>query len=313
MQRTLAMSATHTCAQRAAGLFCWGSNFAGELGNGDMQEALRPVQATLAGGDIVELGANSGRTCVRRSDGQVACWGLNEQGQIGDGTRVASLSPQPAVGIVDAEQLSVGNATTCVLHGGGMVSCWGGAHQNHPEYGSLVPQPIPGLPPLVELQTGVDDSYCGRADEGGVWCWKLLEGRWTPPASVADLAPAQDVAMMGHAVVCAITESGVVACHNLENGRTTPLQQSEGSVELVGTTLVAAARDEAGTWQVWNVLPIMLESIGSYPLALPIEGEFKELAVGGLSACVLRLDDAVLCANANDQPLEGRVVEGLPP
>src|SRR5262245_56988981 len=83
----LATSATHSCALREAGLYGWGSNFVGQLGTGDEIDAERPVEAKLVGDDIAELALSSGRSCVRRKTGKVACWGQNDMGQIGDGTR----------------------------------------------------------------------------------------------------------------------------------------------------------------------------------------------------------------------------------
>jgi hypothetical protein len=76
---SLAISPSHYCARRQAGLFCWGENFLGQLGTGDEQSSDVPVQATVAGADIVEIAAATGRTCVRRGSGEIACWGANDK------------------------------------------------------------------------------------------------------------------------------------------------------------------------------------------------------------------------------------------
>src|SRR5688500_8697151 len=81
-ENLIATSATHACAVRKAGLYCWGQHIAGELGTNNTAGSDVPVLATVAGSDIAEVATNTGRTCVRRNSGEVACWGLNEQGQI---------------------------------------------------------------------------------------------------------------------------------------------------------------------------------------------------------------------------------------
>jgi hypothetical protein len=97
--RTLALSPSHYCARQQAGLFCWGANFLGQLGDGTAMDSDVPIAASMAGADIVDVALASGRTCVRRSTGEVACWGANGSGQIGDGTRDDAPAAVAALGI----------------------------------------------------------------------------------------------------------------------------------------------------------------------------------------------------------------------
>ncbi len=93
---------SHTCAVATTGsLYCWGFNGDGELGDGTRGERHAPV--LVAGSQSIrwaQASAGDRHTCGRRSDGGdnlVYCWGNNELGQLGDGTRHERLQPVPAV------------------------------------------------------------------------------------------------------------------------------------------------------------------------------------------------------------------------
>lgn len=69
-----------------------------------------------------------GFTCVRRTVGDVLCWGDNEQGQLGVGT-ITTFEPSPAAsaGLDDIVQIEVASegAHACAVRTTGHVACWG--------------------------------------------------------------------------------------------------------------------------------------------------------------------------------------------
>jgi hypothetical protein len=312
--RSIVTSPTHSCALRKAGLYCWGENFKGQLGSGDMLDSMAPVKAQVVTDDIVELVAAGGRTCVRRSTGKVACWGDNEQGEIGDGTRTDALVPVELSGIDDARALAIQDYSTCVVRGAeGRVACWGLSPKESPTEGSLTPLDIDGISEVVELSPGAFGSYCGRGKPGWVKCWQFEEGSFTAPVEVHALAGASAIGMTFRDEVCALIEPDKVLCSNLDSGNTAPLSNAEGTVELVAAgALAACGRNTAGTWRCWNVLPTMLESVGSTPIEIPSDVPLTELFLSGFELCALRADHRVACANANEGLFSLRVVEGLP-
>lgn len=82
----------HTCATSdAGGLYCWGSNFYGQLGNGTMTASDSAIEVpSLTSVDALSAGAY--HTCAV-ADGAAYCWGRNEDGQLGVGDETVRLAP----------------------------------------------------------------------------------------------------------------------------------------------------------------------------------------------------------------------------
>lgn len=313
-RRKLAVSAAHSCALRETGLYCWGENYQGQLGTGDQTSSEVPVLSTVDTEGVVDLAACGARTCVLKQSGEVACWGLNDHGQLGDGTREDSLEPRLAAGIDDAVALALAEESSCALHEGGTVSCWGESPSGAPEGGSLSPRRVAKLSRVIELRASVFSTFCARNERSEVFCWRHADGGWSEPAPVMALAGARALAVPGHDEVCAIVPSGEIRCHNLDSKQTAPLSDSKGALELVATGLVTCASNASGAWHCWNVLPPMLHSSGSPAIPVPSDVRIAELAVGGFNFCGLREDHEVVCASATgiDVSPTPTIVEQLP-
>jgi alpha-tubulin suppressor-like RCC1 family protein len=92
----------HTCALLSNHTVdCWGWNNNGQLGDGTTTQRTTPVQVSgittavqvSAGGGN---GANLEHSAALLSDGSVACWGDNSNGQLGDGTTTDRHTPVTA-------------------------------------------------------------------------------------------------------------------------------------------------------------------------------------------------------------------------
>ena len=111
----IAAGNAHTCALLSDGTArCWGWNGRGQLGNGtssgpEMCGGLYPCSRTpvLVSGlsDAVAITVGGVHTCALLSNGSAKCWGLNTDGQLGDGTQtgtVLRLTPVAVSGLSNA-------------------------------------------------------------------------------------------------------------------------------------------------------------------------------------------------------------------
>lgn len=128
-----------SCALNSGGVFCWGANSVGQLGNDSFVFSSNvpvPVlsgtsQPPLAGVTAIATGRN--HVCALSSVGTLKCWGFNTSGQLGDGNNlnhestpvdvIAGPALPPLSGVT---AVSAGEAHTCALISGGGVKCWGG-------------------------------------------------------------------------------------------------------------------------------------------------------------------------------------------
>jgi len=119
---------SHACALDDAGAaYCWGDNTSGELGDGStVTQAGTPVavdtSGVLAGVSLSQISAGMQQTCAVSTTGTGYCWGLNNEGQLGDNTTTNSGVPVQVLPVTDATQTSVscspdpvaaGTASTC--------------------------------------------------------------------------------------------------------------------------------------------------------------------------------------------------------
>ena len=125
----------HTCSiYDNYNLYCWGDNMWGQVGNngslgGANEDVGYPTLIPLPQNRTavaVNLGGNSGCAILDNASG--LCWGLNDQGQLGDGTLTDRNVPTPLTVIPSNRTLAalaVGVDNSGGLLDNGSVYCWG--------------------------------------------------------------------------------------------------------------------------------------------------------------------------------------------
>lgn len=116
---------THTCAITSTkSLWCWGPNYAGEVGDGTTTLADVPHQV-IGLSNVLDVAPGISHTCALLGDGTVRCWGSNNQGQLGNGTQTNALTPVAVPGLTGIVSMASGKEFTCAVNSSGKVFCWG--------------------------------------------------------------------------------------------------------------------------------------------------------------------------------------------
>lgn len=93
----------HSCALAVGKVYCWGSDISGQLGDGagssssSIPVAVAEESTGILGETITQIGGGGNRGCATTSKYRSFCWGLNGDGQIGDGTTIDRYTPSEAL------------------------------------------------------------------------------------------------------------------------------------------------------------------------------------------------------------------------
>lgn len=192
----------HKCAiKRDRSLWCWGENYIGQLGDGTTEYRRLPTivapdkkwttvttsiglgQSTPVGGPTPgpppapPPGPSSsgalGHTCAIADDARLLCWGVNQTGQLGEGTFNESWSPVEVSGGGAWRAVDAGTEHTCGIQIDGSLWCWGS--NDFGQLGAKTPQeqPVPWRVSdevdWVEVAAGQFHT-CALRRDGSVWC-----------------------------------------------------------------------------------------------------------------------------------------------
>lgn len=210
-------------------VWAWGQNDKGELGDGTVQARHVPVQVAGLSGMTRIAGAVGYHALGLKDDGTVRAWGLNESGQLGDGTSDIRLEPVNVTGLTDVVDIASGGYFSLALKRDGTVWSWG--HNGNGELGDgtltqrLTPVQVSGLTDIVGIAAGVNHALALKND-GTVWAWG--ENSWgavglgyasakvTTPVQVVGLTDVTKIAGGGfHSV--ALKNDGTVWSWGLNN------------------------------------------------------------------------------------------------
>jgi alpha-tubulin suppressor-like RCC1 family protein len=279
-----------TCAVSSTdgGVWCWGSDTDGKLGNNGTNDSPVPTRVVKTGGSPAVTGASQ---VSAREDhacavvgGAVWCWGDNLNGELGnnDPTHTnSSVAVQvKAVGgtstLSGATQISAGKDHNCALISSGGIDCWGAGYDgqlgNNSFNSSDFPVQVNGISSAAGLSAGLTHT-CALLSDHSVECWgdnfgdqlgigKL--GHSAVPVSVSGISDASAVSS-GFDHACAIRSGGTVWCW----GRNYNGQLGNNSTTDSST-------------------PVQVKGAGGTGLLTGV----SQISVGGSHTCALKLDDA---------------------
>lgn len=127
----------------------------------------------------VTFSAGGLHTCGIRGDGTLWCWGDDESGQLGVGTRVSSARPMQVGSSASWRSVSAGDQHTCAIDGDGRLYCWGAGERGRLGVGDferrLAPAPVGEATWLAVAAGGA--HTCGVQVGGTLWCWGANDER----------------------------------------------------------------------------------------------------------------------------------------
>ena len=228
-----------TCARDATGgVWCWGNNGKGSLGDGTTttRSAAAPVLDAPGGAPLtgaLALQVGGGVACVRKTGDAMWCWGHNGNGQFGDTTTANHTSP---VLLATTRSLALGNWHTCALETDSTISCagWNGHARLGIGTGAgysggnqltkvKVLAAVGGTPFTGAAAVVAGGVSCALLQDTSVVCWGddqygqsgTGQGEVVPtPVRTADGKPLTGVERLvaGFTHVCAFKATGEVLC-----------------------------------------------------------------------------------------------------
>jgi len=119
-----ATSVSSSCGIRPDhSLWCWGANYAGQVGDGTTTLRLRPVRVR-ADVDWASVAVGSMHACAIDTSRTLWCWGDNALGQLGEPSRTRTTPAQIGSDLAWAG-VSAGGMHTCATTVAGSLWCWG--------------------------------------------------------------------------------------------------------------------------------------------------------------------------------------------
>lgn len=322
-------SSSYTCGIRGdQSLWCWGSNYMGELGLGHYggQES-RPVRVGRAS-DWTDISGYDWTTCGVRGQGTLWCWGYNGEGQIGDGSELSRPSPERIGTATTWSTVDVGKQHTCATRTDGTLWCWGSNYRGALGDGTTIDHHVPEQVGAATNWSDVTSGWffsCATRTDGTLWCWgagslgQLGNGGGSDqdaPVQVGDMTDWTAVdAGADHA--CGIRTQGSLWCWGnnklgqLGVGRRThgayhpvAVQPASGwlSVSTHYKHTCASRVDQTAYCWGANGSGELGDGYGARkfrPQQVGGEGSWATVAAGGVHTCGTHLDGSAWCWGSN--------------
>lgn len=171
-----------TVARKADGnLYSWGSNIQGQLGDSSNTSRNAPVVVNAGAGTttwrMVAVGdqfAVAIRTAgTSTTGGTLWAWGLNQNGQLGDGTTVSRAIPVQIGKDTDWAFVAAGKGHALAIKTSGILYSWGRNFNGQMGDGTVVSKLVPtkiGVATWLTVSAG-ETHTLGLQKDGSLWAW----------------------------------------------------------------------------------------------------------------------------------------------
>ena len=324
------------------GVRCWGENGNGQLGNGSLAPSATPVDVSGLASGVQAIAAGEAHACAITSAGGVMCWGVNGNGELGDGTTTDRHTPVSVSGLTKGViAIAVSEYHSCALTKGGGVKCWGdngnGQLGDNTTTERYRPVNVSGLASGVIAITAGGETTCALTKGGAVKCWgenesgQVGDGTNTDrhtPVSVSGLGSGVSAVSAGYNHACALTTGGAVTCwggntygqlgDGTNNDSNVPLELggtvgSDISAVSAGTEHTCAVTTSGGV-KCWGFndagqLGNGTTTDSNVPVDVSGLSDASAVSAGGYHSCVLTMESGVKCWGSNDM---GQLGDGTP-
>ena len=174
--RDIASGANHGLALRDdRTVVAWGYNAAGQLGSGSTENSIKNFVAVSGLSNIVAIAAGDYHSLTLKQDGTVWAWGLNVDGQLGDGSTVTLRNvPVQVTGLSGVVAITAGGRHSLAVKIDGSVVAWGSNSNGQLGNGSIISSNVPiavlGLSNIATVAAGGLHSLAVK-DDATVAAW----------------------------------------------------------------------------------------------------------------------------------------------
>ena len=151
-----------------------GQNIFGELGTGKDEYYIIQPELVSSLSDVIDIKTGYKHALALKTDGTVWAWGLNNFGQLGNGTTEDQRSPVQVLNLTDVIAIAAGENHSFAVKSDGTLWAWGNGNRGELGHGTDTSEDTPvqvtGVSGITAVAAGRWHSIALRAD-GTVWSW----------------------------------------------------------------------------------------------------------------------------------------------